>query len=191
MRAKVWRLPDGPINSPHIDIVILGFIKTNTHYDKDYDGTNKEYVPPRCYAKGWKPHEQLIPCHPSPIHPTCDGCPLMEFNFGKGGKARGCKNDIKLALFVVGAQDETMLTFNVNRWSLKPMEEYLDGLISQRCPPSRVITRLSFNNRYDFPVLAMPELIALNPEAERHRSYRDEVIELLTEDPDFRWDEGK
>lgn len=86
------------IPDDEIRCVVIGWCRHNTYYDPDvrYDPDNPDT--PICYSFGveeeeMEPHEKS----PEPQCSNCGECPFNEFESGVG-RAKACKNSIRLAL---------------------------------------------------------------------------------------------
>ena len=86
-----------------LEVVIPSFVLENAFYEGEYDPNNPKS--PDCYAFGtddaeMAPYESVE----SPCHVTCEGCPNNEWDTGKDGRGKACKNQIRLACLPADCQ---------------------------------------------------------------------------------------
>lgn len=98
LKSGVLSYAGAPFPGNTVDVIILGAAFKNALYTKPYDPNN--IANPDCFAfsvekDGMRPHENVH----DPMHPTCAGCPKLEWKSApNGGKGKACKEQRRLVM---------------------------------------------------------------------------------------------
>lgn len=159
VRGKKFRVTIGSeaVKKPsdELFVVILGVdpaggLFNKAYFEDDYTGPNEDAAPPRCTSQdGIKPDSWIA----DPVHHECATCPMNMFKSARVGKGKACKDSKILWVSEPDDIEGNVYALKVNISSIKNMSEYARLLKSNAIPPAAVITKLSFNDDADYPLI--------------------------------------
>jgi len=181
---KEFRFPDGS-KGTSFEAVIVDFISVRNLYPETYNA--KAIKPPICFAIGTNPRN-LVPSKNSPEiqSQACSVCPNAEYETalnGKGGQA--CKEGRKMALLPADMKaDSPIWTLTVSPTALKAFDSYVMSVAGAfQMPPLGVVTKIAFNDAFDYPTLTFGEP-APNEQVGEALRRQSEATKLLNTEPD-------
>ena len=177
-----FRFPDGRKTKDPIDLVVVDFAAANMFYEGKFDPNNM--TPPACFAIGTNPLK-LIPSENAPVAQStdCAGCPMNEF--GSDGKGKACKNQRVLGVLPPDADEDTpMWKLSVPPTSTKNWDNFVRQVSSMfQMPPVSVIVEVSFDDKFDYPVLNFGNARP-NENLAVHFPRQEEARKLVLAEPD-------
>lgn len=183
IQGKEFRLPDGVKTTDPIEVVVVDFAAANSFYEGKFDAKN--IVPPNCFAVGTNPLK-LVPTSNAPaVQSTdCASCPMNEF--GSDGAGKACKNTRILGVLPPdGDADTPLWRLSVPPTSTKNWDNFVRQVSAMfQMPPVSVITTISFDENFDYPVLKFGDPQP-NPNLEAHFGRQGEAQKMVLQEPDF------
>lgn len=165
MRAKKWSF-GGQDLGDYVDIIPIEWSWTYAYYGNQKFDINNPMMP-FCFAisklvDGRIDHDpkNLAPeIVPDKQSEQCNGCPHNDFGSGDG-RGKACKNTIRLSCLLVGAETVKAVTdplkapqviFPIPPTNLKEFGIYQRNLSESHTPPFWIVSRLTFDDSFDFP----------------------------------------
>ena len=171
--------------------IIVDFVHAQTWYVNAFDPDNPE--PPSCHALSVS-GDEMQPFADSPMKQSdwCDGCPLDAWESADVGRGKACGQQYKLAVLAAGPgetlDNAELAIMTVPPTSLKNFDAYVKHLKKKfKRPPHGVLTRFSFDEDAEHPVLMFEDEAAIKviEDAQSINARREEARTLLMTPPDF------
>jgi hypothetical protein len=170
--------------------IIVDFVHAQTWYREKFDPDNPS--PPTCHALSVT-GEEMQPFEDSPEKQSdwCDGCPLDAWESADTGRGKACGQQYKVALLAAGPGETLasaeLAVLTVPPTSLKNFDAYVKSLKGVKRPPHGVLTRFSFDEDAEHPVLVFANERKVDniEDAQAINARRKEARELLMTPPDF------
>lgn len=153
VREKRFTLPDGTTHRGPIVAVILDHRNINRYYTRPFDAT--KLTPPDCFAIA-KRYEDLSPNNHDevefPIADACAMCVKNQFGSAPNGKAKGCRNMVRLAIVPPDADADTLpMILEIPPSSLKNWNRLVNDLEATGLLPIQVVTEIAFDASRSYP----------------------------------------
>jgi hypothetical protein len=171
--------------------IIVDFVHAQTWYVNAFDPENPE--PPSCHALSVT-GDEMQPFADVPLKQAdfCDGCPLDAWESADVGRGKACGQQYKLAVLAAGPgetlDNAELAIMTVPPTSLKNFDAYVKHLKKKfKRPPHGVLTRFSFDEEEEHPVLVFEDEAAIKviEDAQSVNARREEARTLLMTPPDF------
>lgn len=169
-----------------MEVVILEYGYAREYYDCDYDPDNP--LPPACFALGSDIDAIEVPDEksPAPQADACADCPQDEWGSSNFGQSKACGAKVVLAVAdYEGITDENyehaMIRAGVN--SMKNFNAFVKNLSNKtKRPPFGVVTKITFDDDADYPVLKFALVNMIDDEAalEAIMERKEGLIESIT-----------
>lgn len=177
-----------------LDVVIVDFININEWYDRPYD-PDGELTAAACCAVNRDDSDYMVPFDDSPVKQAdeCCECEYNEWGSAANGKGKMCGNKRKLLVVhpdeLENDVDSIEVAYlRVSPTSIKNFDKYIKGVskVSKR-PSYGVITQMTFDEDFDYPVLEFKPTEVLKTVAQitKVQELRKMYMEDLAEAPDF------
>ena len=149
--TEIMTLNDAAIGDPGIDAVILGGNRINMYYEGGFQPG--VFRPATCFAVAsldWDASEideKMAPPAdlPSRMSDKCSTCPMNAFGSAEQGRGKACKNTVRLALLLEGADyakaEGVMLS--IPPTSLKPWTQYVSQFTAVNRPIGTIRSRIT------------------------------------------------
>jgi hypothetical protein len=141
-----------------LDVIIVAHSFVNTYYSSAYDPD--EPANPDCFAVAERNSELKPDPDAADIQSdACKNCPLNEWDSGHKGKGKACKNKRRLVLVAYNTETgeadlDDYVILHVPPTSTKAFASYVRVITSKtKMPTFALVTRLSFDESQDWPVL--------------------------------------
>ncbi len=162
IKGKKFSYQGGDIGT-EMEVVVLAFVAENRFYGETYDPDNP--VPPICFA--FEDEDGEMAPHEASIDPqcgSCDECPHNEWGSAATGDGKACSNRFRLLLIDADIgedmdewdhmQDAEVAMLNMPSTSLNNWKKFVKDLQNKyNLPPFGVVTKMSFDEDQDYPVL--------------------------------------
>jgi len=97
LKSGILSYQKAAVQDNRMRVVVVDYVLENQYYSQPF--VEGSPASPDCYAFGSDP-ETMVPHQAiaNPVHETCKGCPLKEFNSKSQGKGKACGDVIRMAL---------------------------------------------------------------------------------------------
>ena len=152
------KTPDGKYRIEEVTAVVIaanpGMYKA--YYDRPYEATSKEIFPPTCWSANGETPSHFAAKKQSTL---CLNCPKNQFGSKineSGKKVKACGDSKRLLLLPYSEEhglsaDVHMISLPI--MSLKNWEKYRKELAAHGANPTEVVTRFSFDDNSEYPLL--------------------------------------
>lgn len=152
-REKHFILPDGSTHEGTIHAVILDHRNINLFYAEPFDATKP--ARPDCFAIA-KCYEDLSPANHEtverPLSDRCTTCVNNQFGSAANGKAKRCRNMVRLAIVPPDAEAGTEpMLLEIPPSALKGWARLITDLEATGLLPIQVVTEIAFDPSKPYP----------------------------------------
>ena len=153
IREKQFVLPDGTAHRGPIQAVILDYRNINRLYPEPFDPTT--LTRPDCFAIA-KRYEDLSPINHEeierPLSGSCATCLNNQFGSAANGKAKRCRNMVRLAIVPPDAEAGTEpMILEIPPSALKGWARLITDLEATGLLPIQVVTEIAFDPSKAYP----------------------------------------
>lgn len=186
-KKKTFKLPDGQESAEPLRVCVLDFVAYKAFYDRDFSEKNK--VPPACFALAPVKLIELVPSANSPdkqstqcgISGKSGCCPLNEF--GSKGNGKACGDHYLLAVVGMDKPDSEMYTIQLPPKSVKYWEAYVQQTLREKPGLVAVSTEIWFDPDSEHQLLRFGRALD-NPFIVEHMARRKSATARLLTEPD-------
>ena len=153
VREKQFTFPDGTTHRGPILAVILDWRNINRYFSTPFDAT--KLTTPDCFAIA-KRFEDLSPANhvevERPLSDSCGTCPNNQFGSAANGKAKRCRNMVRLAIVPPDAEAATEpMVLEIPPSALKGWTRLITDLEATGLLPIQVVTEIAFDPSKSYP----------------------------------------
>jgi hypothetical protein len=184
IRGKEFWLAKTKMNPP-FEVVVLDAANDYSFYEDEFDAMDQGRTPD-CFAIGR--NLQMVPhlTAPRPQSETCDACPHDRYGSADNGKAKRCRQRIRLALMTLN--NGSIASLRIPPTSRDNWGQYVRRMKLEGLPPYAAVVRVGFDANSVFAKITFEFARHIDTEKEVHaiQAARKTVVEALLVPPQIK-----